>query len=317
MKIDIFDYNLPSDLIAQEPSVERDGSKLLICERDKNDFKHVQFRQILDYLKKDDVLVFNNTRVIPSVLMARRSGFEGKIEIFIIKINDGNICEVLARPARKLKPGVILEFGQGEYRAEIKSKKDDMSWFIKFEPLVDIAEVMDKFGYAPLPPYIKRDRNFKKLNDWDKLDRDRYQTVYAFKKGAVAAPTAGFHFTSDLLSAIKEKGIEVVFVTLYVGYGTFKPIRVEDIREHKMHKEYYEISKESALSLNRAIKNRKKIIAVGTTVVRVLETIASRSNIFKEEKGFTDLFIYPGFDFKIVKGMITKFSPSQIIFCLF
>jgi len=307
-----YDYFLPKELIAQEPPERREKARLLILNKKTGEIIHTKFSHIIDFLNKNDVLVINDTRVIPARLIGRKiTG--GKVEILLlsfdpIKVKDKVFTtEALLKASRAPKPGQYIYFENG-LKAEVLSY-DKGKVILRFIANCPFYEILNKIGRIPLPPYIKREDRPE--------DRKNYQTVYAAKNGSVAAPTAGLHFTKELLNAISAKGIEIVRLTLHVGYGTFLPVKVDDIRKHKMHGETYEISEEAANALNHALKLKKRIIAVGTTSTRLLEYQMTKYGEIKPEKGICDLFIYPGYKFKIVKAMITNFHlPKSTLIML-
>lgn len=296
MKTDDFDYKLDEKLIAQTPLKNRDDSKLMLVDKKAGFFKHEQFKNILSYLNKGDVLVLNNTRVIPARIIGEKESTKAVIEILILKGKE-NKYKCLVKPARRIKVGDIIIFGNGKLKAKCIKQEEEGIRILEFIYQGILLEILEELGTMPLPPYIH-----EKLKD-----QERYQTVYSKVNGSSAAPTAGLHFTEKLLTEIKEKGIEILYVTLHVGLGTFRPVKVEDVKKHQMHSEYYEISKEVADKLNKAKKEHRKIISVGTTTTRVLETIMHKYNGFKPEKGYTDIFIYPGFKFKAIDALITNF----------
>ena len=297
MKTDDFDYELPEELIAQTPLEKRDSSRLLILDKKTGDIEHKHFSDIIDYLEKEDILVLNNTKVLPARLIGEKEETKAVIEILLLKNIKDDIWECLVKPARRIKVGTIVSFGDGLLKAKCIKELDE--GIRHFELIYDgiLYEILDKLGTMPLPPYIH-----EKL-----ADQSRYQTVYAKEIGSAAAPTAGLHFTEELLKKIKDKGITICYVTLHVGLGTFRPVNVENVNEHKMHSEYYEMSRDVAKILNDAKKNNKRIISVGTTSTRVLETVVSKYNEFRECSGFTDIFIYPGYKFRAINALITNF----------
>ena len=300
-----YDYNLPEELIAQTPLKNRSESRLMVLNREKQTFEHKHFSDILDYLTENDVLVLNDTKVIPARLIGHKIDTNAVIEILLLKDLGDNVWQTLARPQKRVKIGSIISFGEGLLKAEC-IEKEDMG-ICKFKLIYDgiLVEILDKLGEMPLPPYIH-----EKLED-----KNRYQTVYAKHPGSAAAPTAGLHFTPELLEKIKAKGIELIYVTLHVGLGTFRPVDEEDLTNHVMHEEYYEISKEAAEALNRAKKNGKRIISVGTTSTRTLES--AYDNGFKETCANTSIFIYPGYKFKAVDALITNFHlPKSTLIML-
>ena len=298
MNINDFDYNLPKELIAQTPLKERSSSRLLVLNKDNGNITHDHFYNVINYLKKGDVLVLNDTKVIPARLIGEKEDTKAVIEILLLKELGEDNWECLARPCKRLKIGTVVSFGDGMLKAKVTEKLEDGIIHIKLVYDGILMEILDKLGTMPLPPYIH-----EKLND-----QSRYQTVYAKNIGSAAAPTAGLHFTNDLLKEIENKGIIITYVTLHVGLGTFRPVEVDNILEHKMHSEFYTMSKETADILNQAKKDGRRIIAVGTTSTRTLETIASDNDgSFKECCGNTSIFIYPGYKFKAIDALITNF----------
>lgn len=296
MKTDDFDYYLDESLIAQTPLEKRDESRLMLVDKKEGFYKHEKFNNIINYLNKGDVLVLNNTRVIPARIIGAKETTGAVIELLLLK-DLGNTWECLVKPARRIKKGDVISFGEGKLRAECTEEFDEGIKHFKFIYDGILLEILEELGTMPLPPYIH-----EKLNN-----QERYQTVYSKVSGSSAAPTAGLHFTKKLLKEIEEKGIEVLYVTLHVGLGTFRPVKVDDVTKHKMHSEYYEMSKEVAEKLNKAKKEGRKVISVGTTTTRVLETIMDKYNEFIPCKGETDIFIYPGFKFKAIDSLITNF----------
>lgn len=301
MKVTDFNYNLPEELIAQVPIEKRDESRLMVLDREKKTIEHKVFKDILDYLKPGDCLVRNNTKVIPARLYGVKEETGANVEFLLLHRVEGDIWEVMVRPGKKLMPGAKVSFGDGILKAEILEKMDDGNRKVKFEYNGIFNEILDKIGLMPLPPYIK-----ERLKE-----KDRYQTVYAKYEGSAAAPTAGLHFTDELLEKIKEKGVEIANVTLHVGIGTFRPVKVENIEEHDMHSEHYYIKKEDAGKINNARKNGGRIIAVGTTSCRVLESISDENGIVHETEGDTSIFIYPGYKFKCIDCLITNFHLPE------
>ncbi len=307
MKTDDFDYELPERLIAQTPLEKRDDSKLMILDRKTGEIIHETFHNIINYLDKDDVLVLNDTKVIPARIIGEKEDTKAVIELLLLRNIENNDWLCLAKPAKRIKTGTIISFGHGKLKAKCLEVLDEGIRKIEFIYDGIFYEILDELGSMPLPPYIK-----EKLED-----KDRYQTVYAKNNGSAAAPTAGLHFTKELLKAIEEKGINICYITLHVGLGTFRPVNVEDVTKHKMHSEFYHMSKEVADILNNAKKNNKRIIAVGTTSTRTLETIMSKYNCFKETSGWTDIFIYPGYTFKAIDAQITNFHlPKSTLIML-
>jgi len=298
MNINDFDYNLPEELIAQTPLKERSSSRLLILNKNTGNIKHEHFYNIINYLHEGDVLVLNDTKVIPARLIGSKEETNAVIELLLLKELTDNNWECLARPCKRLKVGTIISFGEGLLKAEVTEKLEDGIVHVKLIYDGILMEILDKLGTMPLPPYIH-----EKLED-----QSRYQTVYAKNIGSAAAPTAGLHFTNDLLKKLANKGIIITYVTLHVGLGTFRPVEVENILEHKMHSEFYVMSEETANILNKAKEENRRIVAVGTTSTRTLETIATNNDgKFKACAGNTDIFIYPGYKFKAIDALITNF----------
>ncbi len=298
MDISEFDYELPEELIAQTPLEKRDSSKLLILNKNNGEIIHEHFMNIIDYLHKGDVLVLNDTKVIPARLIGSKEETNASIELLLLKDLGDDTWECLSKPAKRLKEGTIISFGDGLLKAQVISKYDEGLTHVKLIYKGILMEILDKLGTMPLPPYIH-----KQLKD-----QDRYQTVYAKISGSAAAPTAGLHFTKELLNKIQDKGIIITYVTLHVGLGTFRPVQVDNILEHHMHSEYYVMNKETADILNKAKEEGRRIIAVGTTSTRTLETIATNNNgKFIATSGNTDIFIYPGYQFKAIDALITNF----------
>jgi len=307
MKTEDFDYYLPEELIAQTPLEKRDDSKLLILDKDNGNVFHKKFTNIIDCLEKGDTLVLNDTKVIPARIIGIKEETGAVIELLLLRNLNDNKWESLTKPAKRVKVGTIISFGDGLLKAKCIEEREEGIRIFDFIYDGILYEILDKLGTMPLPPYIHEQLK----------DKDRYQTVYAKNIGSAAAPTAGLHFTSELLDSIKEKGINIVYVTLHVGLGTFRPVNVEDVTKHKMHSEYYEISQETADIINKTKNNKNKIVVVGTTSVRVLETVMNKYGILKECSGFTDIFIYPGYDFKIVEHLITNFHlPKSTLIML-
>ena len=317
MRIDEFDYNLPEELIAQYPSKERDKCRLMVLNREDGSLSHEMFYDIIDHLREGDCMVFNSSKVIPARLFGEKLGTGVKVEFLLIKrLGDSDKWETMVRPGRRLKPGDRVAFGEGsnQIEAEIISYGDGGTRIVKFYYDGIFMERLEELGKMPLPPYIDRES--------EEEDKEMYQTVYADKPGSVASPTAGLHFTEELLEKVKAKGVKLEFVTLHVGIGTFRPVKVENIEDHKMHFEEYSISEETADSINASILSGNRIISVGTTSTRTLETAA-----FKDEKsgkflvksggGSTGIFIYPGYEFKIVNALVTNFHlPKSTLIML-
>ena len=306
MKTDDFDYELPQELIAQTPLEKRDESRLLVLDKETGEIEHKKFYDIIDYLNKGDALVINDTKVIPARIIGEKVDTGAVIELLLLK-EIGNMWECLAKPQKRLKVGTIISFGNGELKAMVTSLKDEGLTIVKLIYEGILMEVLEHLGTMPLPPYIH-----------EKLDNaDMYQTVYAKDYGSSAAPTAGLHFTKELLDKIDEKGIKIVHITLHVGLGTFRPVMVDDIKNHHMHSEHFIITKEAADTLNSVRNNGKKIIAVGTTSVRTLETVMENNDRFVPMVGDTSIFIYPGFKFKAIDGLVTNFHlPKSTLLML-
>lgn len=309
MKLSDFYYDLPQELIAQDPLEDRSSSRLMHIDRKSGAYEHKIFKDVIDYLNPGDCLVVNNTKVIPARLYGVREKTEngavtltsGKIEILLLKRRENDIWETLVKPGKKCKPGTMLNFGNGKLRAEVLDIVEDGNRLIQFHYEGIFEEVLDELGQMPLPPYITHELK----------DKNRYQTVYAKYEGSAAAPTAGLHFTEELLEKIREKGITIAYVTLHVGLGTFRPVKVENVLEHHMHSEYYMISKENAEKINKAKEDGHRVIAVGTTSCRALESAAALDGHMDEISGWTDIFIYPGYEFKVIDGLITNFHLPE------
>lgn len=297
MKTDDFDYELPKELIAQTPLKNRSESKLLVMDRKTGSLEHKHFYDIIDYLNKGDALVINDTKVIPARIIGVKEETGAVIELLLLKDEVGDTWECLAKPQKRLKVGTIITFGNGELKAKVRETKEEGITIVDLIYDGILMEILEHLGTMPLPPYIH-----EKLKN-----QDRYQTVYAKNYGSAAAPTAGLHFTKELLDKIKAKGIEIVHITLHVGLGTFRPVNVEDVTKHVMHTEHYIVTKEAADKLNEIKANGGKIIAVGTTSVRTLETVMSKNDKFVPSNDDTNIFIYPGFTFKAIDGLITNF----------
>lgn len=296
-----FYYDLPQELIAQTPLDDRTASKMMVLDRENGEISHKHFYDVLQYLKKGDCLVMNNTRVIPARLYGAKEGSGGKIEFLLLKRLELDKWEVILKPGKKARVGSRFEFGDGLLKAEVLEVIEDGNRIVKFEYDGVWEELIDRLGEMPLPPYIK-----EKLSD-----RERYQTVYSKIEGSAAAPTAGLHFTQELIEKIKDMGVEIAYLTLHVGLGTFRPVSVENVEEHLMHSEYYQIEEEAAEKINRTKENGGRIIAVGTTSVRTLETVADDSGRLRAASGDTSIFIYPGYKFKAVDGLITNFHLPE------
>ena len=296
-----FYYDLPPELIAQTPLTDRSASRLLVLNKESGEISHEHFYDIPTHLKPGDCLVMNNTRVIPARLYGCKEGTGGKIEFLLLKRLELDKCEVILRPGKKAKPGSRFEFGGGLLRAEVLEVIEDGNLIVRFEYDGVWEEILDKLGEMPLPPYIK-----EKLSD-----KERYQTVYSKIEGSAAAPTAGLHFTKELLKKIEDMGVETAYLTLHVGLGTFRPVSVDNVEEHIMHSEFYQVSPETAEKINRTRERGGRIIAVGTTSVRTLETVADDDGRMRAASGETSIFIYPGYKFKAVDALITNFHLPE------
>lgn len=301
MKVSDFDFYLPEELIAQHPLEKRDTSRLMVLDKNTGKIEHKIFKDILGYLKEGDTLILNNTRVMPARLIGAKEGTGGKIEFLLLKRIEGDKWECLAKPGKSAKPGRRFEFGEGKLKCEVLEVLETGNRIIEFEYEGIFEEVLDSLGEMPLPPYIH-----ERLED-----RERYQTVYSKETGSAAAPTAGLHFTEELLKEIEDKGVNVAYLTLHVGLGTFRPVKAETIDEHVMHLEFYQLSKETADIINNTKKNGGRIISVGTTSTRTLETIGDENGMVRECSGWTDIFIYPGYKFKVVDNLITNFHLPE------
>ncbi|WP_336832421.1 tRNA preQ1(34) S-adenosylmethionine ribosyltransferase-isomerase QueA [Staphylococcus pseudoxylosus] len=297
MDIEAFDYHLPESLIAQTPLKNRDESRLLILGRQSGNIEHQHFKDVIDYLESGDTLVLNDTRVMPARLFGLKEETGAKVEMLMLTQIEGNDWEVLLKPAKRIKVGNRLTFGDGKIVAECIQELDQGGRIMRLHYDGILQERLDELGEMPLPPYIK-----ERLDD-----QDRYQTVYAKASGSAAAPTAGLHFTDELLANIREKGINIAFITLHVGLGTFRPVSVDNIDDHEMHSEYYQMDQETAELLNKTKESGHRIISVGTTSTRTLETIMQSNDKFVAQSGWTDIFIFPGFTFKAIDGLITNF----------
>ena len=301
MKLSDFNYALPKELIAQTPIEKRDEARLMVLHRNNETIEHKIFKDIIDYLKPGDCLVRNNTKVIPARLYGVKEKTGANVEFLLLNRIEGDTWEVMVRPGKKLMPGARVDFGDGILKAEIIDKMEGGNRKVKFEYDGIFNEILDQIGLMPLPPYIK-----------EKLEKkEMYQTVYAKYDGSAAAPTAGLHFTEDLLNQIKAKGVEIANVTLHVGIGTFRPVKEENIEDHDMHTEHYYIKAEDAEKINNTRKNGGRIIAVGTTSCRVLESVADDNGMVKEIEGDTNIYIYPGYKFKCIDGLITNFHLPE------
>ncbi len=305
MRRDDFDYYLPGELIAQRPLMPRDSSGLLILHRHRKQIEHRKFHQIIEFLKKGDLLVLNNTRVIPARLKGRKNQTGGKVEIFLLKNKGMGIWECLLKPGRRIKEGTQIHFSQAEIIGEIVNKTQGVGATVKFTPPEKAEEVLTKVGEIPLPPYIKRKRGPTSQ------DRERYQTIYASKDGAVAAPTAGLHFTSSLLERIKNKGVGIVEVTLHTGWASFRSLPEREVEDNSIPEEYFIIRKEAATAINEVKQRGGKIVTVGTTATRALETQANQWGKVSPGQGWTNLFIHPGYEFKLTEALLTNFHMPK------
>lgn len=307
MKTEDFNYELPEALIAQTPLENRSDSKLLVVNKDNLDLEHTRFSHVIDYLNKGDVLVLNDTKVLPARLHGIKEVTNAHIEVLLLNQYGNHLWEALVKPAKRVKLGTIIVFGNGQLKIECVKVLDEGIRHFKLIYDGELEMILNQLGEMPLPPYIH-----EKLED-----QDRYQTVYSKNLGSAAAPTAGLHFTQELLEKIGEKGVIVQYLTLHVGLGTFRPVKVDDVKKHKMHSEFYQLSEETANILNQAKKDKRRIVAVGTTSVRTLETIMDKFDCFKKDSGFTDIFIYPGFQYKAVDALITNFHlPKSTLLML-
>ncbi len=301
MKTSDFYFDLPEELIAQDPLEDRSASRLLVLNKETGEREHKIFKNIVDYLNPGDCLVLNNTKVIPARLLGVKEDTGAHVEVFLLKRLDNDNWETLVKPGKKLKPGARVDFGDGLLKCEIKEVLEEGNRLVHFEYEGIFEEILDKLGEMPLPPYITH-----KLKD-----KDRYQTVYAKYEGSAAAPTAGLHFTKDLLKEIEDKGVKIAYVTLHVGLGTFRPVKVENVLEHHMHTEFYQITKEAAETINSTKDKGGRVICVGTTSCRTVESAADDEGRLKACSGNTDIFIYPGYKFKVLDGLITNFHLPE------
>ena len=301
MKTSDFYYDLPEELIAQDPLEDRTASRLLVLDRKTGAVKHKIFSDVIDYLNKGDCLVINNTRVIPARLIGEKEGTGGKVEVLLLKRGANDVWETLVKPGKKLRPGARVTFGDGRLKAEILEIAEEGNRLVRFYYEGIFEEILDSLGEMPLPPYITH-----KLED-----KEMYQTVYAKYDGSAAAPTAGLHFTKELLSKIEEKGIKIASITLHVGLGTFRPVKVDDVNNHHMHTEWYEVNAEAADIINETKRNGGRVICVGTTSCRTIESVADETGCMTAKTGETDIFIYPGYRFKVMDGLITNFHLPE------
>ena len=301
MKTSDFYYDLPQELIAQDPLEDRSASRLMTLDKVTGKTEHHIFKEIINYLTPDDCLVLNNTKVIPARLYGSRVGTDAKIEVLLLKRKEDNVWETLVKPGKKCRPGTQISFGDGLLMGEVTDVVEDGNRLIRFTYEGIFEEILDQLGQMPLPPYITHQLK----------DKNRYQTVYAKYDGSAAAPTAGLHFTPQLLEQIREKGVKIAEVTLHVGLGTFRPVKVDDVTQHHMHSEFYMIQEEAARLINDTRKNGGRIISVGTTSCRTLESAADENGMLRPGSGWTDIFIYPGYQFKIVDALITNFHLPE------
>lgn len=301
MDINDFDYDLPEELIAQDPIEDRSSSRLLLLDKKTGKTQDKIFRDIIDELNPGDCLVINNTKVIPARLMGVKEDTGAHIEVLLLKREQDDVWEVLVKPGKKAKPGTIITFGDGRLKAEVLEVVEDGNRKIRFSYQGIFEEILDELGQMPLPPYITHQLK----------DKNRYQTVYAKHTGSAAAPTAGLHFTPELLKEIEEKGIDIARVTLHVGLGTFRPVKVDEITDHHMHSEFYQVDEEAAKKINRAKDSGHRVICVGTTSCRTIESAADETGHLKPTSGWTEIFIYPGYKFKILDGLITNFHLPE------
>lgn len=301
MKRKDFGYELPEELIAQTPLLKRSDSRLLVLDKISGATKHRVFRDVLDYLEAGDCLVINDTKVIPARLIGTKEGTNAKIEILLLKRREDDLWETLVKPGKKARPGTKVHFGEGVLTAEVVDIVEEGNRLVRFDYQGIFEEILDRLGQMPLPPYITRQLE----------DKDRYQTVYAKHSGSAAAPTAGLHFTPELLKKIEEKKVEVAAVTLHVGLGTFRPVKTDEITDHHMHAEFFSIDESAAEKINRAKEAGKRVICVGTTSCRTVESAADDAGRIKALSGWTDIFIYPGYQFKILDGLITNFHLPE------
>ncbi len=301
MKVTDFYFDLPEELIAQHPLEHREQSRLMVLDKETGEINHKKFFNVVDYINEGDTLVLNDTRVIPARLIGHKKDSMGKIEFLLLNRIDSNKWEALSKPGKRARQGAEFVFGDGKLQAKVLEVKEDGNRIIEFKYDGIFEEVLDELGQMPLPPYIKETLE----------DNERYQTVYSKERGSAAAPTAGLHFTKELLKEIQDKGANIVYLTLHVGLGTFRPVKVENIENHNMHSEYYRLSQESADIINKTKAMGKKVIAVGTTSSRTLETIGDNKGLVKESSGWTDIFIYPGYKFKVVDSLITNFHLPE------
>ena len=301
MKTSDFTFELPEELIAQDPLADRSSSRLLVLDKETGEIIHEVFKNVVSYLKKGDCLVLNDTKVLPARLIGEKEGTGAKIEVLLLKRRQDNVWETLVKPGRKAKPGTRISFGGGRLVGEVTDIVDEGNRLVRFEFEGIFEEGLDELGQMPLPPYITHQLE----------DKNRYQTVYAKHEGSAAAPTAGLHFTKELLKEIEEKGVRLAYVTLHVGLGTFRPVKVEDVTDHHMHSEFYSVDETAAQAINQTRKEGGRIISVGTTSTRTLESVADVDGHIEPKSGWTDIFIYPGYEFKVIDALITNFHLPE------
>ena len=301
MKTSDFYYDLPKELIAQTPVEPRDSSRLLVLDRRSGDIIHRHFSDIIDFLHEGDLIVANDSRVLPARIYGVKDGTGARVEFLLLRQLGGNRWETLCKPGKKAREGASFSFGDGILRATVAEVRDDGNRVVDFDCDENFFATLDKIGQMPLPPYITEELR----------DKERYQTVYSHELGSAAAPTAGLHFTDELMERIRQKGVRIAYVTLHVGLGTFRPVKVEDVTKHKMHSEHYEIPEETARLINETKKKGGRVIAIGTTSCRTLESVASQYGGIKPCEGFTDIFIYPGYEFKVLDGLVTNFHLPE------
>ena len=301
MKKEDFYFELPEELIAQDPLEDRSGSRLLVLDKETGEIEHHIFKEIVNYLEEGDCLVINDTKVLPARLIGSKIGTDAKIEVLLLKRGENDTWETLVKPGKKAKVGTKISFGEGLLVGEVVDIVEEGNRLIRFEYEGIFEEILDRLGQMPLPPYITHQLQ----------DKNRYQTVYATHTGSAAAPTAGLHFTQELLAQIEEKGVQIARVTLHVGLGTFRPVKVENILEHHMHSEFFQITADAARKINTAKESGKRVICVGTTSCRTIESAADEKGRLRETSGWTDIFIYPGYQFKVLDCLITNFHLPE------
>lgn len=301
MRTEDFNFHLPEELIAQDPLLDRSSSRLLVLDRETGDIEHQRFHQVIDYLQEGDCLVLNDTKVLPARLIGSREGTGAKVELLLLKRGEDDVWEALVKPGKKARPGMRIIFGEGLLIGEVLEVVEEGNRLIKFHYEGIFEEVLDQLGEMPLPPYITHQLE----------DKNRYQTVYADNPGSAAAPTAGLHFTPELLVQIKAKGVDIAKVTLHVGLGTFRPVKVDNVLEHHMHSEFYQVEQDAADKINKAKQNGGRVICVGTTSCRTIESAAKEDGTMQACSGWTEIFIYPGYKFKVLDMLITNFHLPE------